>query len=241
MCRDCGKTFAEQKLVGIRIHTEKQRAIVVMCKAGASLREIGKAAGVHINTVRRTLAQFGLQVARSRNVRKPSARDRAAYLKQYSKIMNDYQRNRRNEMVRTHIQLWLAKQDKPQTAQQIFDSMRVTWPHLKIYAVKNMLNRNCEGTFKAVGRGYVYTPSPFWIPVLTHGKPNRFPDRNVANTARAIWFQRHGLTDHMTENAIARLKQEHEEHTRNRIADAMDISRSTFQLMATAAAITNHE
>lgn len=238
-CRMCNVVFSEGKLGMNRLPIAKREALELALREGLSHRKAALVAGVAMETARKNAYRIGILP----KPRKKGQRERGDYVRlwQERQPVIGEKRLERNDIIRASVALWLAKNVKPLSSEQIFRAMLPQFPWLKSYSIKNMLNFNADHCFKKVGDKFTFEPSMVYSPCL-HFKPGKTRKKYylLMDAARAAWFQARNIPDHHVEEFIERLKEQNAEHIKARQREAIDATRPLLQLMATAAALQNH-
>lgn len=239
-CPWCGTTFNGRNATTNRLPQSKIDAVIKLLQSGASKRSVAKLVGV----TKTTVWKLGMTVVLPpKSPPSGPKRDRSEYLSRYyiDAGITAHYRNERREIVRGHLALWLAKNKEPMNIDKIFAAISVSFPHLKRYSVINMLKQDVEDCFKKSGDKFTYQPPEIYFPLLSEGRPNRWPGRMLMEQARAVWFDVRGLRDELTENAIARIKNNNVQFLKAKKSEAIQSSIKTLRLMATASQIANYE
>jgi hypothetical protein len=221
-----------------RISEEKESIATLAIKSGKSARTAADMAKINKQTaalIKRRLIASG-EV--SKNSRSSTVRDRGNYIKEWQLRtgMNQYQLLMFRERLRHSIALWLAKNKEPMPADKIHDAMRQSFPDVAYASVNQILHNNTDHVFRRVGERWTYTPSPFWFPGLFKS-PSKWVE---LETARAIWFERNGLRDTLTEDAASREKERQEQAESYRASVAIGRAMPGLRFMATAGEIAKH-
>lgn len=222
-----------------QIPIDKENQVASMLESGKSIRAVAISCVVHKNTVASISKKMGLDAPRVRyrwTKKEPEKRIRTAYLRNYYGGKNQYQRLLLNERRRACVGLWLAKNDKPQSLDKIYEAMVVQFPDFKKSSLSYMLGANVEETFKKVGDKWTYSLNPWYIPHLKINRPDYVPERDAA---RAIYCQRTGTRDAVTEVITKQLLEAQKQFVIKTQQESIEKSMPLLQLMATATAITN--
>lgn len=231
-CSVCRITWSEFGKQMNRLPVKKRELAEQAFRSGFSHRKVALIAGISTETARSISRRIGI-IYPPRPMGKRNRRD---YLITYWKT---HKVNiERNDTVRASIALWLAKNVKPLSKEQIFAAMLPQFPHLKNYSVTNILRTDADHCFKRIGDKFTFEPSPFYSPIMSYreGKPiSKY--RQLMDAAHAVWFQVRGLRDKDAEEFIETLKKRNEEFIHRKHIEAIRKTQPLLQLMATAAAI----
>lgn len=239
-CLNCINWFSDHTGNMSRIPDDKRIKLLELIESGESVRGAAKMVGVHAVTAALAAKVSGLDVSKKQS-KGYRWRDRAAYFKKLGKEykVTQYQRLKVRDKIHGTIALWLAKNDKPQSVDKIYDAVKVQWPWLKKSSVLYMLRHGSWGYSKAIGDKFTYEPPPCYFPAFffTPGHLSKYPEMDAA---RAVYFQRRGITDIETERVIESLKRENEEFIRQTHAKAIEKAAPQLRMMATALGIAEH-
>lgn len=229
-CFDCGKTFIRNKSVN-RLPEPLVNKVVKALKSGKSHRAIEAALGVNRGTVQRYSKVIGIKY-KYRPALRPKRRD---YLKDYwrAQSMTQWQKLQWRERCRASISLWLAKNKKALTAQQIYSAIKPQYPDLSMNSLLQFLNVNSEECYKKVrGNKWTYRPQEWFVPHEL--QTCHFPERELA---RRMYYQVRGIRDANLEMMQKCWDSDRKSKEQEQLRKAIKKSTPSLVMLATATAI----
>lgn len=217
-----------------RLPEDERQRIAAILKAGFGIRATAAMSGHAEVTIERHARNLGIKYVRNK-----AKRNRGNYPKEYMErqTLKWSQREFLKERIRGNIALWLAKNPKPQSVDQIWSAMKPQFPNLVRNSVIQMLRANAWGNYSEDSKGlWTYKLSGYYHPVVGFdvGKKDKYPEQKAAFYT---YCRLRGIEDKLTDSMIEKLKQDNRKFIEETHRNAIKKMRPQLQLMATAFAI----